>query len=241
MKKTLIAISVIVLMLLIAFGIWGYVKAQDVKKQAKNLEQITSDTLTLSQVETNNIATSLAGWKALSDKASLLRGQLESIEGFPSALKDDLTKFYSAQAQDKYVEVQYLQLLAEGQSSMDLKSASPKSKGQIESVLQRYDELQNGLSRNNLALGPSFNALLAKTEQEASAFRKSASDIHDKMTYESPSVQLSTAGFDKAIDELKMAIANDLNEWVSLQGKIKGEMTDLGSANWINPLNGTKK
>jgi len=94
--------------------------------------------------------------------------------------------------------------------------------------------------KKNLSLGPKFNTLFNKAEQEAMTFKNSLSELNIKMDDNSPSVQLSSAGFDKAIDELKQEIANSLNEWVNLQNDIKKEVSDLANCNWINPLKSFK-
>jgi hypothetical protein len=47
---------------------------------------------------------------------------------------------------------------------------------------------------------------------------------------------LSSAGLDKAIDELKLEIANSLNEWVNLQFDIKDRIREMINTNWVKPF-----
>jgi hypothetical protein len=234
MKKFIVALLVIVLLLVVVFGIWGYIKAQDIKKQGSEIDQITSGTLALTPVNQNGAEISLSAWKALSDQSTSVLSRLEKLSAAPDSLKNKASQFYSAKAQDKYKEAQYLNALLVGQRGMDLKSSNPKSKGQIETTLKSLDKMQSEL--NNLAVGPDFNTLLRKAEQESAKFKEESTNISSKMSFESPAVQLSSAGLDKAMDELIQAISKSLNSWVDLQNQIRDEISAMSKANWVNPL-----
>jgi type II secretory pathway pseudopilin PulG len=236
MKTAIWIIIVVIILAILGIGILGYIKAQDLKKQGKEVEQITADTMKLMRTNSNDPEISLTDWKNLSDKAPTIKSDFEKITTVPNSLKNNLDQFYSAKAQEKYKEAQYLQFLLEGQSSLDLKNNTPKSKGQIETVLSEFDKLQNNLSQSDLSLGPDFSTMQKKVEQEATAYKSSLTDLASKMDFNSPSVQLNTAGFDKAVDELKMAIVDSLNQWVDLQDSIKQEISDLANKNWVNPF-----
>lgn len=235
MKKTIGILAVIIIVIAAGLGIWGYFKAQEVKKQGKAIERMTAGTLNLQPVGAND-PIQLSDWKNLSDEAPKIKTELEKFTAASESLKESANQYYSIKAQDKYKEAQYSQILAEGQSSLDLKNNQPKSKGQIETVLGEFDNMQTKLRSNNLSLGPEFNTLFTKVQQEASTFRGSANNIASSMTFSSPAVQLNTAGFDKAIDELKQAVTKSLNDWVDLQNRIKNEIQAMSNVNWINPL-----
>lgn len=234
--KAIITIIIIVLLLAAGFGIWGYTKAQEVKKQGKALEQITADTMTLKEINQSDFEISLSDWKNLAEKSSLILSELEKIAAAPEALKNKISQFYSAKTQDKYKEAQYLQFLLDGQRKLDLKSTEPKSKGQIETILKEFDNLQNNLTKNNLSLGPEFDTQTKKLEQEAATYKTILTDLYNKMNSSSPTTQISAAGLDKAVDDLKQAIMKSLNDWVELQNDIKNDISGMANANWVNPL-----
>jgi hypothetical protein len=236
MKKVLVVLVVAVVLAAVGFGVWGYLKAQGTKEQNEKLEQITSDTTNLEPVNQSEAEISLSAWKNLSEQSSTIGDELEGITVVSGSLKENAGQFYGAMAQDKYKEAQYLQFLLEGQRKMGLKDAQIKTKGQIESTLKAFDELQSNLTQNDIALGPEYDTVLEKVEQEAATFRKSLVDLSDKMNYDSPGVQLSSAAFDKAMDELSQKIIESLNEFVDLQNKIRDEISAMTKANWVNPL-----
>lgn len=234
MKKFIIVLVTIVLVFAIIFGIWGYIKAQDVKKQGAEVEKITAGTLALTPVNQNATEIALTPWKTLSDQATSVLSRLERLSAAPESLKNKASQFYSAKAQDKYKEAQYLNALLAGQRGMDLKNTNPRSKGQIETTLQNLDKMQAELTR--LSVGPEFDTVLKKAEQESAKFKEEANNIGSKMSYESPGVQLSSAGIDKAMDELIQAISKSLNSFVDLQNEVRGEISSMSKANWVNPL-----
>jgi hypothetical protein len=234
MKKFIGFLLVIIVLIAVIFGIWGYIKAQDIKKQGAEIDQITSGTLALTPVNQNGTEISLSAWKTSSDQAASTLSRLEKLSAAPDSLKNKASQFYSAKAQDKYKEAQYLNSLLVGQRGMDLKSTNPKTKGQIETTLQNLDKMQSELS--SLALGPDFNSLLDKARQESAKFKEESTRISDGMNYDSPGVQLSSAGLDKAMDELIQAISQSLNSWVDLQNQIRDEIGSMSKANWVNPL-----
>jgi hypothetical protein len=236
MKKVIIGIIIIILLGVIGLGVWGYLKAQEVKKQNKEIQQITADTLVLEKINQNDTEIALSGWKKLAEKATSTGNDLDNIASAPSSLRESVSQFYGAQAQDKYEEAQYLQFLIDGQQKMDLKSTQPKSKGQIETVLSEFNKLQNNINQNSLSLGPEFNTQMKKAEQEAETFVASLNNLISKMNSESPATQISSAGLDKAADDLKQAIIESLNKHVDLQDKIKKEISDLSNINWVNPF-----
>jgi len=238
MKTFLWVIVVLIILGGAGFGIWGYAKAQDAKKQAKELEQITAGTMDLKKIDSNAVEISLSEWKNLSDKAPSMATELASITLVPESLKNEVGDFYSAKAQDKYKEAQYLQVLLEAKRrlGLDAKAGAEKSKGQIETVLKELDNLQNEVNQKNLSLGPEYDTQMKKLEQEVTTFKTSTSDLASKMNFDSPSVQLNSAGLDRAIDELKMAVSKSLNDYVELQDKIKNEISGLATGNWVNPL-----
>ncbi|MDH4358886.1 MAG: hypothetical protein OEV37_03045 [Candidatus Berkelbacteria bacterium] len=238
MKKALISIIVIVLLAGAGFGVWGYLKAQNIKKQGEDLRQITSDTLSLKSIEPNDVEVSLEEWKNLSENSSSIRNEMSKISNIPSGLESNLSQFYSDKSQGKYKEAQYLQILLDGQRKLDLqaKTENKKSKGQIETILNELREIQNQINQSNLSLGPEFDLLMKELQQEADSFLSETAKVAEGMNYESPAIQLNAAGLDKTIDELKTAVTKSLNDWVSLQDKIKDEIGKLSTANWVNPL-----
>lgn len=236
MKKIIIMIVTVILLISAGLGIWGYLKAQEIKKQANEIESITADTLNLQTVSQNDEQIRISDWKNLAEKAPIIKSELAGITATSDSLREKLFQFYGTKAEDKYKEVQYLQILSDGQSGLGLKDAQPRSKGQIETVLDEFNKFENHLNQKNISLGPEFSDLLTKVQQEAVSIKSSLTFMHAGMTYSSPSVQISSAGLDKAIDELKQAIAKSLNDQVDLQNNIKNETSEMAKTNWINPL-----
>jgi len=192
--------------------------------------------LVLDKINQNDAEIFLSDWKSLAQRATSTRNELENITSVPSPLRDEINQFYSAKTQDKYEEAQYLQALLDGQQKLDLKSIEPRSKGQIETILSEFDKLQNNINQNNLSLGPEFDTQTKKVEQEAATFKTNLTDLNSKMNSASPPTQISSAGLDKAVDDLKQAIIESLNGHVDLQDKIKKEISNLASTNWVNPF-----
>ena len=236
MKKFLIVVGIILICLAAGLGIWGYLKAQEIKKQGDLIERATSETTSLEMVKQDQIEISLLPWKNLAENSSRVLDELENVDFASADLREKIGEFYSAQAKDKYHEAKYMQVLIETQRKLDLKNQQPKSKGQIESILTEFSNMQNIVTENNLSLGPKFNTTYNKVEQEAMTFKSSLTDLSGKMNSQSSPVQLSSAGFDKSVDELKQEIANSLNEWVDLQNEIRNQIGDMKSTNWIMPL-----
>jgi hypothetical protein len=235
MKKILISIIAVAVLIIIAFVALGFFKAQDIKKQGRELEQMTINTMVLERIESGDFEISLSKWKNLVDSAPIMKSDLEKFSGVSNSLKEKIDQFYF-QANEKYKEVKYLQFLLDAQRKLDLKSTQPKSKGQIETVLQNFAEVQSGLSQNDFSLGEDFDSQLAKMQQEANIFKKSLNDLVGNMGYNSPAIQVSSAGFDKAIDDLKQTVKESLNDWIDLQNEIKLKISDLANINWVNPL-----
>jgi hypothetical protein len=222
---------------LLGFGFWGFVEAQEIKKQGQEIQQITSDTLNLETIRQGQAEVSIEPWKNLSEKSSVTLIELEeNMSSAPEELKKDAAQYYGAKSEDKYVEVQYLLALIDAQERLDLKSQQPKSKSQIDSILKEFDNIQNSLNQSNLSLGPEFESTLNKVEEEGTLFRDNLTEESNRMNNESPPVQIRPAGLDKAIDDLKQEIIKSLNEWVDLQNKIKEEISNLSSANWVMPF-----
>lgn len=236
MKRIIIVIVTVILLIAAGLGVWGYFRAQEIKKQAKEIESITADTLNLQTVSQDDEQIVTSDWKNLAEKAPTIKSELAEITVTSNTLREKLFQFYDTKAEDKYKEVQYLQILSDGQSGMALKNTQPKSKGQIETILDEFDKFENNLNQNNLSLGSDFNTLLTKVRQEASSIKSSLTIMQTGMTYSSPPVQISSAGLDKAIDELKQTIAKSLNDQVDLQNEIKNEISNMSKVNWINPL-----
>lgn len=236
MKKFLIVLVIAIVLAAVGFGAWGYLKAQEFKKQAQQIQQIIEETANLETVNQSDGEVSLNGWKTLSERSVGARTELEDISAISGELKEKVGRFYDAAAKDKYKEAQYLNLLLEGQSEMALKDTTAKSKVQIDNVLKAYDNLQTEITKNNLSLGPQFEATLSEMEQEAPIFRSTVADLSSKMNSTSPSVQISSANFDKALDGLIQQIVRSLNDWVDLQNEIKNEVSQITKSNWVNPL-----
>lgn len=234
--KTLVMIAVVVLLLGVGFGAWGFVKAQSIKEKAKEIQQITAETLVLREINQSDFEINLAGWKKLVDDSVSVKNELDKIENVPENLKNKIFQFYDAKAQDKYKEAQYLQILLDGQRKLDLKSTEKKSKGQIETILQEFDILQKNLTQSDISLGPDFNNLKTKLEQEAGIYKTNLTDLSNKMNLSSPATQLSVAGLDKAVDELKDALIKSLNDYVQLQNEIKSDIANLANASWVWPF-----
>lgn len=236
MKKAVLATIIIVLVLGAGIGVWGYFKAQQTKEQGKQLQELTADTMALKEINSSDFEIELISWENLAEKSSSILNELGKITAMPEALKNKINQFYSAKAQDKYKEAQYLQFLLDGQRKMGLKENQPKSKGQIETVLAEFDKMQKNLDQNKLTSGPEIDVALTKFHQEAPIFQASIMDIANNMNYSSPGVQLSSAGLDRSIDELKQAIIKSLNDHVNLQNDIKDDISGMANANWVNPL-----
>ncbi len=236
MKKFLIVLVIAIVLAAVGFGAWGYLKAQEFKKQAQQIQQIIEETANLETVNQSDGEVSLNGWKTLSERSVGARTELEDISAISGELKEKVGRFYDAAAKDKYKEAQYLNLLLEGQSEMALKDTTAKSKVQIDNVLKAYDNLQTEITKNNLSLGPQFEVTLSEMEQEAPIFRSTVADLSSKMNSTSPSVQISSANFDKALDGLIQQIVRSLNDWVDLQNEIKNEVSQITKSNWVNPL-----
>lgn len=234
MKKYLWGILIILILAGIGVGVWGYFRANKIKDQAKEIEQITANTLNIEPVKQDESEIPLSTWKNLSDKALAIKTEIDKNSVVPDSLKEKASQYYSAKAQDKYKEIQYLQYLNEFQSEMDLKNNQPKSKGQIETILSKYDQLTKQVI--NLSIGPEFDSSRLKVEQEMAMFKSDLTNMSSRMDYTSPAVQLSSAGLDKAIDELKQELIKSLNDFVDLQNGIKDEIAKLGKASWVMPF-----
>jgi len=236
MKKFVWGLVIIIILAGVGFGIWGFAKAQKSKEQGKELERITAGVLVLNKIETEDVEVSLTEWKNLSEADPSIKDELEKVSSIPHSLQNKMNEFFSAQPADKYEEVQYLQLLLDGQRQLDLKNQQAKSKRQIEEIVKAIDNLQNEINQKGLSLGPEYNQTMKALETEAEAFKANCNNIISKTAYDSPATQLRTAGFDKAFDVLKLTIIQSLNNYVDLQDSIKKEIADLANSNWINPL-----
>jgi len=236
MKGFLWGILVVVILVAAGLGIWGFVKAQQVKEQGRELQELTADTMVLKEINPSDFEIELAGWRNLAEKAPSIKQELDKISTIPGPLANKVFQFYDAKAQDKYKEAQYLQILLNGQRKLDLKSIEPKSKGQIETILAEFEKMQNNLTQSDISLGPEFNTLKTKLEQEAGTYKTNLTDLYNKMNSSSPATQISAAGLDKAVDDLKDALVKSLNEYVQLQNEIKRDIANLANANWVWPL-----
>ncbi len=236
MKKFLWATLTIVIIAIIAIGIWGYVKAQSVKQEGRELDQIALQFMVLEEIEPKDVSVPLQSWKNLYNNTTVIKEQIDTFDTIPSSLKDKMNEFFSVKLADKYMEVQYLQLLMNGERKFNLKDQQPKSKGQIEEVVKAIEATRKEIVDNNLSLGPEYNEKMKELEKETDSFLNMCNDIISKTTYESPATQLGTAGMDKALDSLKAEIIQSLNDFVGLQNEIKREVSNLVSSNWINPL-----
>lgn len=234
--RTFLLITAVILLLAIGLGLWGFVQAQSIKEKGKEIQEITSGTLVLEEINSGEVEIDLTDWKNLAEKAQSIKNELEKQENSPVELKNKISQFYDAEAQDKYKEVQYLQILLDGQRRLDLKSTEPKSKGQIETILAEFEKMQSSITKNDISLGPKFNTLKTKLDQEAGLYKTNLTDLSNKMNLTSPATQLNVAGFDKAIDELKDALIKSLNEYVELQNEIKNDIANFANTNWIWPL-----
>lgn len=239
MKNFLWAILAIAIIAVVIFGIWGFVKAQTVRDRAKDLDQLTTDLLVLEEVDPYGTQIPLADWKNLADRSSSIMEEIEKLSDIDESLKQKMNEFFSVKSIDKYREAQYLQLLMNGQEKLNLKNEQPRTKAQIEEILDTLRQTQNEINNKNLSLGPELDQARKTAEIEAEVFMEECNSIAVRMTPDAPPTQLKMANFDKATDELKMAIAQSLNEYVRLQNEIKQEISNLVSSSWINPLSQT--
>ena len=236
MKKFIWGLFIIIIIATVGIGIWGFIEAQSAKRQSQELEDITSDVLKLNKIENSNTEISLIEWEDLANGSSLIGKKLEKNPSIPRSLRDKMEEFFSAKPSDKYREAQYLQVLLEGEVRFNLKDQQPKSKEQIEEIVKAIDETQNEINQKGLSLGPEYNQKMKDLEKETASFKTSCNDIVSKTTSDSPPTQLSSAGMDKAMDDLKTAIINSLNNYVDLQDEIKREISGMATANWVIPF-----
>lgn len=236
MKKYLWWVIAIVVLLVAAFSIFGYFKAREINNQGNKLKQLTAGTLDIKPLNQGDVGVDISGWEILSDKAETISNSLGEITLAPDLLKEQVGRYYSAEAQDRYAEAKYLKILIECQVDLGLKNSQPKSKNQIEAILDTNERLQNDINQNSLSLGPDFSTLQDKMQKEADIFIDNLTDINNKMTSGSAPVQLSSAGLDKAIDELNQEIILSLNKWVDLQNEIKDGINVMIGLKWASPF-----
>jgi hypothetical protein len=226
----------IVVLLVVVFSIFGYLKARETNNQGNKLKQMTAGTLDIKPLSQGDVGVDISGWEILSDKAETISNSLGEITLAPESLKEQASRYYSVEAQNRYAEAKYLKILIEFQVDLDLKSSQPKSKNQIEAILDNNERLQNDMNQNSPFLGPEFDTLRDKMQGEADTFISGLTDINNKMTSESAPVQLSSAGLDKAIDELNQEIILSLNKWVDMQNEIKDGINVMIGLSWASPF-----
>lgn len=236
MKKFLFIFLVVIIFLTAIFGIWGYIKAQSVKEDGENLRQLTANLLVLEEVDPYSSQIPLKDWKSLADHGPAISEEVEKLSTIDEFMKQKMSDFFSVESGDKYREAQYLQLLIVGQERLNLKNEQPRTKTEIEEIISVLKETQEEINDKGLSLGPDLNQSLENLEAEADIFLKECEGIAIKMTFTDPPTQLKMANFDKASDELRIAIAESLNDHVWLQDEIKQDIFRLASSNWVNPI-----
>lgn len=240
-KKTiltlLIVVFVLILLSVILIGALGFFRAHKIKQEAKKLQDITYSTLNLNPIAESQFELNISEWEKYAQGAPSVKNEIGGINYLSVSLKENLNNFYSDQAQNRVKEVKYLQFLIDGQRYVGLtEDLSKKSKGQIESVLDELDKMQNNLNQNNLSLGPEFSSYIDKIETEQINFKNYLLEEHDKMNYESPAVEIKTTTLNNAVENLKKAIIKSLNNWIGLQDEIKNQILEMGKINWVNPF-----
>ncbi len=238
-KKTIICvITAIILMALIAVGIFGYVEAQKIRMQAGQIKKITAETLNLKPIKNDEFEIPVKDWENAADKSEFIRTELNKFDKMPELLKEDIGGFYSGQALKRMKEAEFLQFLIDSQRNIGLQAGiSEKSKGQIETVLERIKTFKNDFNRNKLSFtGSDFEPYALKLQAEETNFESYLKGLYGKMTYDSGKVMVETASFSNAFDEFKVKLIESLNDRVLLQERIKGEISRMGKDIWVNPF-----
>ena len=237
MKKVIIVIIIIILLSVVAIGALGFVRAQKIKEQAKELQSITASTLNLNPIGRNEFEIKVDDWENYAKEAPSTKNKLTEVKYLSDGLKKDLDNFYSEQAQNKTAEAKYLQILIDGQRRVDLMNESTKkSKGQIESVLGDLSKFQNDLDQNNSSLDPKFDSHIIKIMAEQIAFKNYLLIKHDEMNYESPAVEIKTTTLNNTVEDFKKVLIVSLNDWVDLQNKIQDQILQMSQIGWVNPF-----
>ena len=104
--------------------------------------------------------------------------------------------------------------------------------------MRSLNDSQGKVNQQDISLGPAYESLQLALEEAVNAFEKELNSLASKMTYDSPATQPNIADLDRTMDEMKLAITQSLNDWVTLQDEIKDGISKLATANWINPLSG---
>jgi hypothetical protein len=226
----------VIIILAAIFDIWGYVKAQAVKEDGEKLRQLTADLIVLEEVDPYSSQIPLEDWKNLAENSSVVLREIEEFSAIGDSLKQKISEFFLAKPADKYREAQYLQLLISGQEILNLKNEQPRTRAEIIEIISTLKATQKEINDKDLSLGPDLNQSLGVLEVEADIFLNECERVVDRMTDSGPPTPLRMANFDKATDELKIAIAQSLNDYVQLQDELKLEINLIADSSWINPL-----
>ncbi len=219
-----------------SFGVWGYITAQDVRQQGRDLQRITSDTTRLSRSQFDQSTIKLKYWKLLSDQATSVKSEIQSIHAASETLKANLNSFYSNEASNRYAEIQYLKVLTESQRKLDLDNSQSKTKEQIDALLNDLNQFELNLSSvsiNNAGLA----GHLADLGYQITTLKRSLEYQSGEASILDSEYEVNTADLSKSINNLRQEIIKALDSWVSLQDQIKNEMDGMPEAVWVNPLN----
>ncbi|MCX6737531.1 MAG: hypothetical protein NTX26_02245 [Candidatus Parcubacteria bacterium] len=237
-KKIVWAIIVIVLLALITIGILGCIKAQKIKTQAKQIKQITADTLNLKSIREDEFELPIQDWENIAEKAGEIKVELNKLDKAPALLREDMLVFYSEEALRRAKETKFLQLLIDGQRQIGLQEPiSEKSKGQIETTLDRIGNFKNNFDQEKLFfIGSDIDPLILKLQTEELNFENYLKGLYGKMTYEDKKVTVDANSLSNAAEELKIKLTKSLNDWVLLQEKIEQGISNMEKVFWVNPF-----
>lgn len=241
MKKTVIyAISILILAIIVIFVFWGFLEAREIKAQTQQIKEITFPTLNLRSIKANEFEMPIGDWKNNAEEFEIIKADLDKFDKTPPSLKENLEKFYSSEAQKRLNEIEFLQFLIDSQRKIDVQDRpNQKSKGQIETVLSDTQKFVNDFSKYKLNfVGSDFEPYIINLEKEEKNYENYLKSLGEKMTYESGKVAVKSDSLNSALEELETKLTESLNNWVSLQKKIKEGISEMGKNIWINPLRG---
>lgn len=236
MKTFLKILAIFIIVAGIILGVWGYIMGQDFKRQGQELQELTEGTLNLEPITAHQENLPITIWQDYVNRSSNIYEKIENYPALQADIQLKIKEFYGAKANDKFGEIKYLQFLNNFQKELDLKNNTPKSKGQIETILENFDTLKNSATTENLSLGPDYNSYIESLDKESTDFKESLNTMQANMTADSPATQLRVADLDKTIDELKLAITESLNDWIDQQNIIQEEINKLAQTSWVMPL-----
>jgi hypothetical protein len=235
----------IVLFLLLAavavFATFGFIKAQKLNRQSKELLTIISEVPPLQKISNNEFDAPISTWQTYVSDSQNISDKLKQIDYIPANLRDKLDNFYSKEStEQKLKEIRYYQLLTDGQRRIGVKDNPEKgSKGQIESVLKDLDKTIGNLEKEFISISSDdseYNSYFSKIQSESAIFTKQQNDKWKTMTYESPSVEINGVALNKSFNEFRVALVNSLNKQVDLQKEIQDDIKGIGGKIWVSPF-----